>query len=235
MNWAIDGILVLIVAYSAWRGYKNGFIRGIFGVLALVISIYGANLAATAFSGEFTGMLEPFVGGAIDKAISHVTNTDDETMPSTGTAPVKKETTDVYDVSFAALRDIGVSKDAAQLIAEKVGAESNAVGQAMSDALSHRFSQSLAYIAVFIIAFALLAIIFAVIGNIFNLAFSLPGLDLINRLVGIALGLAKGLVVVLVLAVIFRYTGFVSAGVVENTIILSFLLRWNPIAAVLGV
>ena len=235
MNWAIDGILVIIVAYSAWRGYKNGFIRGIFGVLALIISIYGANLAATAFSGEFTGMLEPFVGGIVDKAIAQVTKADEETPPETSAVLTKEESTDVYKVSFAVLRSIGMSEKASKLIAEKVDGELSAVGQALSDALSHRLSQSLAYIAVFAIAFALLAIIFAVIGNIFNLAFSIPGLDLVNRLIGILLGLAKGFIVVLVLAVILRYAGFVSADAVKNTIILDFLLRWNPIAAALGV
>jgi uncharacterized membrane protein required for colicin V production len=235
LNWAIDAVLVLIVAFSAWRGFKNGFIRGIFGLVALVVSIYGANLAATAFSGEFTGMLEPFVGGVIDKAISRVTNTDSEAPPSTDAVLTKEETTDVYNVSYSALRSIGVSEDASRLIAEKVGGEMDAVGQAMSDTLSHRLCQSLSFIVVFALAFALLAIIFAVIGNIFNLAFTIPGFALVNRLIGLVLGLAKGLVIVFVLAAVFRYAGFVSAGAVENTIVLDFLMRRNPIAAVLGV
>lgn len=264
MNWVIDGVLVLIVAFFAWRGYRNGFIRGIFGILAVVIAIYGANLAASAYSSEFTGMLKPFVGGVVDKAVGNVLNTDGSTNAdsagtgdktpsgsatpsetSTTSEPAKTpkpdtvltgdEKTNVFDVSFAALRDIGLATGASKLIADKVGAEMTSVGQTMSVYLTEKLSDSLAYIAVFAIAFILIAIIFAVIGNIFNLALSIPGLNQADNIIGLILGILKGLLIVLVIAVVIRYFGLVSSENIEKTTVLSFLLNKNPLANILGI
>ena len=235
MNWAIDGVLVLIVAFSVWHGYKNGFIRGIFGLLSIVVAIYGANLAATTYSGEFSGMLEPFVGGVVDKAVTKVINTGGATPSRPGAALLKEQAKNVYDVSYAALRDIGVSAEASKQIAEKVKGELETVGQVMADTLTQKLCQALSFIAVFAIAFILIAIIFAVIGNILNLAFTLPGIDGVNRIIGLVLGLAKGALIVVVLAVVVRYLGLVSADTVEKTVVLNFLLNKNPLAAILGI
>lgn len=249
MNWLIDGILILIVVFSAWRGFKNGFIRGVFGVLALIIAIYGANLVAKAYSSEFTGMLEPFVGGVVDKAISKVTRSSDaeqeeltngereeaggENEDAEVLTDEKKE--DVFEVSFAALKNIGVSPDASKLIARQVGDKMEKVGQTMSVYLTGKFCDALAYVGVFIIAFALIAIIFAVIGNIFNLAFSIPGIETIDRLIGLALGIFKGLLIIFVLVVALRYIRVLPADVVKKTTVLEFFLNKNPLAGILGI
>ena len=42
MHIAIDVVLLAIVVYCGWRGYRNGIIRGICGLLAIVIALYGA-------------------------------------------------------------------------------------------------------------------------------------------------------------------------------------------------
>jgi uncharacterized membrane protein required for colicin V production len=257
LKWLIDGILVLIVAFCAWRGFKNGFIRSVFGVLAVIIAIYGANLAAKAYSGEFTGMLEPFVGGIVDKAITRVTRpagnaqesaagesktaadsdnkTEADNVKTKDAALTEDKKDNVFEVSYAALRDMGVSAGASKLIADKVGGQMENVGQTMSVFLTEKLCQALAYIGVFIIAFALIAIIFAVIGNIFNLAFSIPGIETIDKIVGLVLGLFKGLLIVFVLAVALRYIGLLPADTVEKTTVLEFLLNKNPLAGILGI
>ena len=72
MGIVIDIVLALIVILFVWRGYKNGLIISLVGALALVIAFAGANIVARTFSDEFSGMLEPFVGGVVDKAVSGV-------------------------------------------------------------------------------------------------------------------------------------------------------------------
>ena len=59
IKWVPDVLFILIILVCAWRGYKNGIIRGICGILAIIVSLYGANLIATAYSDEFTGMAKP--------------------------------------------------------------------------------------------------------------------------------------------------------------------------------
>lgn len=235
MSIAIDVILVLLTVLCAWRGYAKGFIRGIFGILAIIISIYGANLAASAFSGEFTDTLEPFVGNIVGKAVNNVL--DPETAE-----PVKQEASltaekkmQVYDVCYAALRNVGVSETPSKLMAEKVSGELHSVGKQMTDTLTRKLCGMLAYISVFAVAFILIAIIFAVIGNIFNLAFSIPGIDGLDRILGLILGIFKGLLIIYVIAVIVRYLGLFSAETVERTVLLRYILNSNPLASILGI
>ena len=66
----IDLGVIGIVAFCGWRGYRNGLIRGVFGFVTLIASLFLANTIAGAYSEEFTGMLNPFVGGLIESAIT---------------------------------------------------------------------------------------------------------------------------------------------------------------------
>ncbi len=246
VSTAIDIALILIVGFSTWRGFKNGFIRGIFGVLAIIIAIYGANLIAKTYSGEFTGMLKPFVGGIVDKSVTDVVGNDepDEADGVAGngsdaavgtTGGDTAEHTNIYDISYRALRGIGVSEEASRNLADKVETEIDSAGQQLSNNLTEKLCSVLAYIAVFGISFILIAIIFAVVGNVINLAFSLPGIELVDKIVGLTLGLLRGLLIILAIGVIIRYLGLLSAGTVENTVLLKYMSNHNPIANILGI
>lgn len=235
MSTVIDIALVLIVAFCAWRGFRNGVIRGICGVLAIIISLYGANLIAKAYSGEFTGMLEPFVSGVVDNAVGKVLGTGEDSEENPDVILTDDEKSDVYTVSYTALKNLGIADNAATLLAEKVGGEMDDIGQGMTANITVKLCEALAYIAVFGISFILLSIIFAVIGNIINLAFSIPGIEQLDRIIGIILGLVKGLLIVFALAVIVRYIGLLSAGTIRETVILNYILNENPIAKLLGI
>lgn len=247
LNILIDIALVLIVVFLAWRGFKNGFVRGIFGVLAIIVAIYGANLVAKAYADDFTGMLEPFVSGVVDRAYSDVMDggvrEDDPPAGDTAAGDTQgaaendaedEKPNNVYSVSFETLRKIGISEGAARQIAEKVGGKIDTVGHQMSTNLTGMLCDALAYIAVFAVAFILIAIIFAVIGNIINLAFSLPGIESADRIIGLVLGILKGLLIVLTLALVVRYFGLLAPETIEKTKVLKYILDTNPLADILG-
>ncbi len=250
MNILIDVALVLLVLLFAWRGFRNGFIRGVFGVLAIIVAIYGANLVAKTYAEDFTGMLQPFVSGVVDKAYSDIldrgeaedSDNSDEAAAGTGdingTAESDKEDqkySNVYNTSYETLRKIGISEGASRQIAEKIGGRIDTVGYMMSANLTDVLCDTLAYIGVFTVVFILIAIFFAVIGNIINLAFSLPGIESVDRIIGLFLGILKGLLIVLALALIVRYLGLLAPDTIEKTTILKYILNTNPLADILGV
>ncbi|NLA86484.1 MAG: CvpA family protein [Clostridiales bacterium] len=250
MNILIDIALVLIVLLFAWRGFRNGFIRGVFGVLAIIVAIYGANLVAKTYAEDFTGMLQPFVSGVVDKAYSDVmdggeaedNDKSDEAAAGTGDFidTAESDTEDqkhnkVYDISYETLRKIGISEGASRQIAEKVGGRIDTIGHKMSTDLTDVLCDALAYIGVFTVVFILIAIFFAVIGNIINLAFSIPGLENVDRIIGLFMGILKGLLIVLALALVVRYLGLLAPDRIEQTTILKYILNMNPLADILGV
>ena len=229
MSIALDAAIVVIVGFCSWRGFKNGIIRGVCGLLALIVSIFAANVVATAYSEEFTGMLRPFVSGIVDNAMQ--TDSEDADTPSANTG----EQNDVYTSAFNALRKIGLPEKAAENIATAVKDGYSGIKHNLAAEVTDKLCSRIAYIAVFAICFILVAIVFAVIGNILSLAFALPGLKLLDSLAGLAFGFGKGAIIVFVAGVVIRYFGLIAQDMILSTRILNFIVNNNPVANILGI
>ena len=254
---AIDFAIIAIIAFCGWRGYRNGLIRGVFGIVALIVSVFVANIAAEAYSEEFTGMLNPFVGGIIDSALNDADAEDSEpdieesdyiseyiskhisenNGENSGKSSKKENSLSVGESekivkAYLTLRRIGLPKPAAARIA--MLSADNETGELLSDVIADKVSSVLAYIAVFAIAFILLAIVFAVVGNLIGFVFSLPGLKLLDSIAGVVFGLAKGLLIVFTLATVARYFGLLALDTIEETSLLNYLINNNPVANMLG-
>ena len=225
----IDLIIIGIVVYCAWRGYRNGLIRGAFGVVALIVCLLVANIAASAYSEEFEGALNPFVGGIVDTAFA------DLSMDAFEYDEIEHDNdSEQFRDAYNALREIGLPIPAAIKIAE-LAVEDGQDERSLPTMVAERLSSTLSYIAVFAVAFALMAIIFAVIGNLIGFVFALPGLKLLDSIIGVVFGLAKGLIVVLTIGAIVRYFGLLAIDILEETIILNHLVNNNIIAEMLGI
>jgi len=224
----IDLTIVGIVVFCAWRGYRNGLIRGVFGVVTLLASLLFASIAATAYSDEFTGMLTPFVGGVVDTALSEIASENGEYE-----AVQHEDQSEDFKAAYTALRRIGLPVPAAIRIAElAVGLESEGT---LADKIAEKLSSILAYVALFGISFILIAIIFAVIGNLISFVFSLPGLRALDVIAGVIFGFVKGLLIVLALATVVRYFGLLALETLEKTSMLNYLVNNNIIADMLGI
>ena len=229
MNIIIDLVLLGIIALCAWTGYRKGFILGITGIVALVIAFFGANLVAETYASEFNTMLEPFISGIVDESVDEA----QAEQNISATDAVSQE--EVYSVSYESLRKIGIIKTAASNLAEELSESVSSVGQTLKSALVDQLCQTAGYVLLLFISFVLIVIIFTVIGNVINLAFKLPGLELINDILGTAFGLVKGLVFAFAIAWLLRFTGLlISEETVEKTIVLEWLMEHNPITNIFG-
>ena len=226
---AIDIAVIAIIAFCCWRGYKSGLIRGAFGVAALLVSLLIANAAAKAYSQEFTGMLDPFVGGIVEKALGEITEEN-----ITFETPERQEETGDFKTVYTVLRQLGLPDVSAVNVAEQTIKDDD-TSTYLPDLISGKLSSVLAYVAVFAIAFILLAIIFTVIGNLVGLVFSLPGLAIVDSITGAVLGLVKGLIIVFTLSALVRYLGIIAPSLLDETKVLGYLVVNNPIAAIIGV
>ena len=226
---AIDLAIIAIVVFCGWRGYRNGLIRGAFGLVALVVSLFVANIVATAYSEEFTGMLKPFIGGVVETTLTSMHEDGVEYIPEEHD---HENLTDDFGTAYTVLRQIGLPEAAAVRVAE-LAVENNFSGY-IADFIAEKLSSVLAYVAVFGIAFLLLAIAFTVVGNLIGFVFSLPGLRIIDAIVGVILGLAKGLIIVYAIATVVRYFGLLASSTVESTSVLYYIVNNNPIANMLG-
>ena len=253
VKYILDGLVVLIALLCAWRGWRKGIIGGLCSILAVVVAFYGANLIATTYSSEFTGVVEPFSNGIVDSVINKVTGKNDsgEEQSEEGkeegeeegskkwelVVPLSdEEKLDVYSVSFSALRQLGFHEEVASSIAKKAAEVSNLVNSDLSQFLAERLSSVIAYVAVFVIAFVLISILFVVLGNILDLVFELPGIELVNRFLGLALGLGKAFCILQFLGFLTRYIGIViPEKSVAATYFFKYFVEYNYLAAFLGI
>ena len=221
----VDIVLLLIILLCAWRGFRTGLIAGILAVCAVLFSFYAADILADTYSGEFTKMLEPFVSGVVDTASQKAEDYFNE----------KGKTPGVYEMSMKTMEGIGIMKSAAENVSKQIAEESPELGRELRSVTVERLCAAAAYVLTYAIMFILLIIIFGVIGNLFNLAFKLPGLELVNGVLGTLLGLAKGLLYVFAIAWILRFTGLLfSEEKVDATMLLSRLMKSCPLVTYLG-
>ena len=232
---AIDLAIIITVVFCCWRGYNNGLIRGVFGVATIIVSLFVASVAASAYSGEFAEMISPFIGGVVDSALLEVVVGDDDAGDDMSEHTDKSQN---FIYAYSVLRKIGLPESPAVRVAEMATSsrENEEIPEVLlSDYIADKLSSVLAYVAVFGIAFALLAIIFAVLGNLINFVFSLPGLEFIDSLAGALFGLAKGLLIIFLLATIVRYVGLLAPDILNSTRVLKYIVNNNPIAYVIGI
>lgn len=231
----IDVVLIGIVVLCVWNGYRKGLILGIGGILALVIAFYGSNLIAETYSPEFTAMLNPIVSGIVNKSVDdakETVNSDDYSY----SGPAEGKGDEVYSVSFESLRNIGILRSAAENITNEIRDDLKGAGQSLKDALVEKLCSTIAYVLALAVFFILILIVFTVLANIVNLAFKLPGLEVINDVSGAVFGLVKGLILVFAIAWLVRFLGAVlPEETVDKTLVLGWLMDNNPITAIFGI
>ncbi len=236
MSLAIDLVLVAIVALCGWRGFRTGIVNGVCWILAIIISLYCANLASTAYHREFSDIVEPFALSVVERTIKGEDSDENGEMVVGDVDLDAREDLDPREVSMTALEKLGFSESAAQSIADDVAATNEKVNNAMIEELTELICQRVSYVAIFAIAFILIAIIFTVIGNVFDLALGLPGHENLNHVTGLALGIIRGILVVMVIGCFARYTGLlIPQQTVEKTFILSRFVETNKIAELLNI
>ena len=229
----IDTAVIGVVAFCAWRGYKSGLIRGIFGVVSLVVSIFIANVAAQAYSDEASGVLMPFVSGIIE---STITDMKEAGIEYQALAHDHENDSVDFGTAYTALRQLGLPEAASVRLAEQaLETERHEENRTFGDIIAFRLTGALSYVAVFGIAFLLIAIIFAVIGNLVGVVFALPGLKLVDIITGAAFGFVKGMIIIYTLGVIIRYYGLLIQSTLERTTVLKYIITNNPIANILGI
>ena len=233
-TFLIDLAVLGTVVFCAWRGYKSGLLRGVFGVVTIIVSLLVANIAAQAYSDEANDMLMPFVSGIVESTLTEMV--DDEIEYHALAHDHEIDDAD-FGTAYTALRRIGLPEAAAVNVATQAleAMEGDETVRGFSLLIAEKLTSATAFVAVFGVAFLLIAIIFAVIGNLISFVFTIPELRLVDIIAGTIFGGFKGLLIVFTIAVVVRYFGLLILPTLENTTILNYLVNNNPIANMLGV
>lgn len=238
MRTAIDLVLLAILIISVWSGYKKGLIMGIGGMIAIIISLYGACLLSTAFSYEVVPALRPFASGYIEGQMS---TTVLENMDLTDTElsledVLSNDAQLEHRFCYESYRAVGIYDDAADQMATEAETYADEQDTDIQTAVVEVFCSRVTYVLGVILAFLLLLIILTAIGNIPNLAFKIPNMDILNDAGGAVMGLVEGITLCVLLVWALRFAGLIIGDdTLSRTILAKFFLSIDFITKGIGI
>ena len=221
----IDIVLLAILVVSIWHGYRRGVIITLAAVLALIISLSVADLVSRRYSGEFTSVLDPFFSGIVDRGVNEAREElGDDAAP--------------FELCRVSLEGMGLTRSEARTIARQA-AEQVEEGSGLhvyKTVLVDRLCVVAAYALAMLVVFILAMVFFTVVENLINLEIKLPGLEMINGMLGLAFGLIKGLIIVFLIAWVARFSGLIlKEEIINKTLLLRLFMNVNPFAGIFGV
>lgn len=241
MNAVLTLSLLLIVLLCTWAGYKRGLILSVFCILAIIVSIYGANLLSTTYSYEVIDALRPFASGYVETTINDKVRSEYD-IAGVETASISVDDylaahpDEIQPFCRSTFEHLGIhEKTAGRLAAET---EEYAAKQEMDirDALVEVLCLRITYVAGFILAFILLLIILTVLGNLPNLSFKIPDMDVLNDIGGLVLGIIQGLLFCFIITWALRFTGIIlPQETLGESAILSWFMRQDLLYRFLGI
>ena len=229
MKAMIDLALLCILILCTWSGYKKGILMGVGGIVAIIVSIYGANLLANVFSYDVAPALKPFANGYAERLLS---GKDSKVLRELGWENYSYSIDDLLarypdrrgEFSQACYETLGVDAETAAVMAERSVTYARESGVGMKDAMVQILCETVSYAGCFILAFLLLIITLTVIGNLPNFSYKLPGLDMVNDIGGAVLGLLTGLMFCVLLVWALKFMGMVFRNEALSSSVLGGLL-----------
>lgn len=214
MKFAIEVLLLLIIAFCAWNGYKKGLVMCIGTILAIIISLYIGDLLGDTFAPEVQPVMRPFVSGYMDGSEGIITENMNELL-GTGSSSLSVDDALAQnpekrtELCVNSYKNVGIYTSAAKKMADAAISLSERTGSSLSVAIVDIMSLSLSYCLIFILFFLLSIIIITVLGNLFNLSFKIPEKDKLNNIGGAIAGGVTGILICMIIAWVLRFCGAV--------------------------
>lgn len=209
----LDIITAAILLLTALICRRRGFVKILSGILALVLAFNLAGFLADATAPQIS---EKYVFTYIDSAVT-------EMQPEADTSTSFVD----YGKFF---EELGIPEGIVKSAVEDV---SRALTQSITEplsALSHSVAYKLTYSILFVIFFILSLIILTLLLKVLNLAAKIPGINFINKTLGLILGLVFGYVIIVILSsVLVNFGWYLTRSMVLDTFLLKNLLFLSPI------
>ena len=227
---AFDLGILIVFAVSIWRGAKKGLIFTLFGLLALLVALVGANLtagvlapkAAEAIAPKLSQVIEQELGEGLAQAVPSpetILNEENELPGFWGAI----QGTDLYE----------------ELVTSLVGSLQTGIEQAadtLGGVIARAVAQSVAHGVIYLLSFGVILAVWFAAAHILDFVCGLPILRGLNTGGGILFGLLRGGVIVLALAWFFcTFLRLVPEETVEQSVLLKHFIDPGALGALLGI
>ena len=226
-----DVAVVLVLLFTAWRGYRRGFVLTLCGFLALFVALIGASVVSNALSDPVSRALQPAIERNLNSVFEGYTVQQAPAQDSSQAAGSQGEEEVILPLQEA----LDILKDS-NLYRGFVEAFQSTVGQEVAEATSHAVRAVADYIAVqiarmvlFLLAFVAILVVWFLLSHALDLVARLPVLNGLNRWGGAAAGLIKGVLVIYIAVWLLR-DALIPPEAVEQTYLLRFFCTTSPLS-----
>ncbi len=239
MHFILDIVILALCVLTIFVSYKRGFFKSVMslcsGIAALLVAYTFTPRLALIVKEKF--LLDKIAGGVTDTLAS---------MAKSGTDGTQ---TVVYDLSkllensqcLSILDQYGADSQAVTDLIHSVNDGSHAaveeVAYAVSDPIAGTIANIIVFIGLFLTAILVLRLITWAIGAIFTL----PVLRGVDKTLGLVFGVVSALLFVWIFAMVVAAAldaiasvapGTVDPGILDDSILLKFFARYNPVEAI---
>lgn len=216
----MDFAAVAIILFFALRGRRRGLIKTIAGILALII--------AFTLAGELAKSLSPYISEKyVSPRIISTILPEAEKRSDLDKPADKNELQDIFSV-------LSISES---VISDSISDFSNNINKSLSSAVSDisgRIAGRITYSVVFVVLFLVLLLLLTLLFKLLNLASKVPGINFINKILGLVLGAVLGYIIVVILTFLLLRLGIIpNAGLISDTVILNYLISIFPLKSAL--
>ena len=237
MKAVIDIVLIIIIALCTWNGYKRGLVGGVAGILAIIISLLGANILSAAYAHEVVPALEPFVDGYVDSSKNRGAILERMGYGSSDLSLddiLQQDSSLRYDYAYECLSDLGLYEKRAEELAADAVAYAQESGVSMTDAVVAVLCDTVTTVMTTVIGFLLILILLVALASIGNLSFRLPNMENVDEIGGAVLGFAKGFLYCVLLCWLLSFLGLViGKETMAHTTLGRFFLIFDTITGAL--
>ena len=222
-----DILIAAVLLFTAWRGYKKGFILTLFGFSAVFVAMIGATLVSNMLAAPIAKAIQPAVSHSIHEVLSEAIKHTEFLSVDGGVAQVPE------DLPLNAVID---QLKESQLFRGFAGAFQKAVDDGLvaatanaSRILADYIARQIARMVLYSVSFGLILIAWFFLSHALDLAFHLPVLSSLNRGLGGLLGLLKASLLVFAACWLLKGS-FLPQEAIQNTTLLRFFCNVSPLA-----
>ena len=226
----MDVVIAAVLIIFAAAGWKNGLIRSLVGLAAMILAVVlSAQLSRAAAPELVDRYLRPATYAAIEEraeelsAGAEVSSMEElrqnlyQVLEAIPNEFIREHTQGALDSILPPGEPLG---GAVRMPLEELGRD---MAYAVLDTLVRDVLQSILCTALF----AVLSIVFRMIARFFRVVEKLPGVRQLNELGGALVGLGKGLLLVCLVVWALRQTGVITPEMAEGSRAMGLLSQWT--------
>lgn len=217
-----DAVILLILLFFLWQGYRKGFVLTLCGFLAIFVAFIGASLVSNTLAGPLSQTLQPMVEQHLQTIFQeHLTDVSvgDLVLNSSQDSGPTLELP--LQEALNVLKDTPIYQGFAEAFQKGVDSGMVAATTNAARLIADYVAREVAQLVLFLISFVLILILWFFLSHALDLAFRLPVLSALNRWSGALLGLVKGALLVFIVCQLLK-TNYVSREMLESTYLLPY-------------